>query len=252
MLQKVSVYCFFIILKFLQYAMKNFKNLPIKDWAVEDRPREKLLKKGLQSLTEAELLAILIGSGRQNESAVEIAKKVLRLAGNNLSHLGKFSIEDLIKVHGIGKAKAITLVAAFELGRRRKFSEPKEKFKITSSNDAFKFLSPKAEDLVHEEFRVLYLNRSNRVINEKKISQGGVSGTVIDVRLILKHAIEALASSIIVAHNHPSGNLQPSDADIQITRKIKEASKLHDIQLLDHLIVTDQHYLSFADEGLLD
>jgi len=232
--------------------MGVYKNLAIKDWAVEDRPREKLLSKGLQSLTDVELLAILIGSGQKNESAVEVARKVLNLVENNLNELGKLSIKDFTGVHGIGKTKAITLIAALELGRRRKLSDPKEKFKITSSTDAYLFLSPLAEDLSHEEFRVLYLNRSNQVIDQKKISQGGVSGTVIDVRIILKFAIEGLASSLIISHNHPSGNLQPSNADIQITKKIKEAAKLHDIQLLDHLIIADQHYYSFADEGILN
>ena len=231
--------------------MGDYKNLSIKDWAVEDRPREKLLSKGMQSLTDAELLAILIGSGQRNESAVEVARKVLNLSGNNLNELGRLSIKNLMKIHGIGKAKAITLIAALELGRRRKLTDPKEKFKISGSQDAYDFLSPLVEDLSHEEFRVLYLNRSNRVVEHKKISQGGVSGTVIDVRIILKFAIEVLASSLIISHNHPSGNLQPSEADIQITRKIKEAAKLHDIQLLDHIIISDKHYYSFADEGVL-
>ena len=157
-----------------------------------------------------------------------------------------------MKIHGIGKAKAITLIAALELGRRRKLSDPKEKFKISSSQDAYNFLSPLVEDLSHEEFRVLYLNRSNRVVDQKKISQGGISGTVIDVRIILKFAIEVLASSLIISHNHPSGNLQPSDADIQITRKIKEAAKWHDIELLDHIIISDKHYFSFSDKGILN
>ena len=232
--------------------MGDYKNLSIKEWAVEDRPREKLLAKGLQSLTDAELLAILIGSGQKNESAVEVGRKVLNLSGNNLSELGKLSIKDLMKIHGIGKAKAITLIAALELGRRRKLSDPKEKFKISSSQDAYNFLSPLVEDLSHEEFRVLYLNRSNRVVDQKKISQGGISGTVIDVRIILKFAIEVLASSLIISHNHPSGNLQPSDADIQITRKIKEAAKWHDIELLDHIIISDKHYFSFSDKGILN
>ena len=231
--------------------MEEYKNLPIKDWALEDRPREKLLSIGLKSLTDAELLAILIGSGQKNESAVEVAKKVLGLAQNNLNELGKLSVKDLEKVRGIGEAKAITLIAALELGRRRKLSESKEKQKITNSRDAFDFVQPYVEDLSYEEFWVLYLNRSNRVIDQKKISQGGVSGTVIDVRIILKHAIEKLASSLIISHNHPSGNLQPSESDIQITKKIKDAAKFHDFQVIDHIIICDQSYFSFADEGIL-
>jgi len=231
--------------------MGEYKNLRIKDWAVEDRPREKLLSKGLKSLTDTELLAILIGSGQKNESAVEIAKKVLNLAQNNLNELGKLSIKDFKTVKGIGEAKAITLIAALELGRRRKSSESREKYKIGSSNDAFLYMQPFLEDLSHEEFWVIYMNRSNRVIDQLKISQGGISGTVIDVRIILKHGIEKLASTLIICHNHPSGNLQPSKSDIQITTKLKEAAKFHDIDVLDHLIISDSLYYSFADEGIM-
>ena len=231
--------------------MKSYKNLKIKDWAIEDRPREKLLSKGILSLTNAELIAILIGSGKQNESAVEVAKKVLYLTGNNLNELGKLSIRDFELVKGIGKAKAITLQAAFELGRRRNFSQSKEKSRITNSQDAVQYLKPFIEDLNHEEFWVLYLNRSNKIIDQKKISQGGISGTVIDVRIILKNALDTLSSAIIIGHNHPSGNLQPSEADLSITRKIKDAGQLMDIQVLDHLIIGDQKYYSFADEGII-
>lgn len=231
--------------------MGEYKNLRIKDWAVEDRPREKLLSKGLKSLTDTELLAILIGSGQKNESAVEIAKKVLNLAKNNLNELGKLSIKDFKTVKGIGEAKAITLISALELGRRRKSSESKQKYKIGSSNDAFLYMQPFLEDLSFEEFWVIYMNRSNRVIDQLKISQGGISGTVIDVRIILKHGIEKLASTLIICHNHPSGNLQPSKSDIQITTKLKEAAKFHDIDLLDHLIIGDNSYYSFADDGII-
>ncbi len=231
--------------------MKPYKNLKIKDWALEDRPREKLLSKGINSLTDAELIAILIGSGQKNESAVEVAKKVLNLSSNNLNELGKLSIKEFESVRGIGTTKAIILTAALELGRRRKLAESREKPKITTSQDAFGFIQPLIEDLSHEEFWVLYLNRSNKVVDTKKISQGGISGTVIDVRIILKHAIELLASSIIICHNHPSGNLQPSDSDNQITTKIREASKYLDIQILDHLIIAGQNYYSYADEGML-
>ena len=231
--------------------MGEYKNLRIKDWAPEDRPREKLLSKGLKSLTDAELLAILIGSGQKNESAVEVAKKVLNLTQNNLNELGKLSKKDFETIKGIGEAKAIILISALELGRRRKFSESKEKYKINSSKDAFNFMQPFLEDLSYEEFWVIYMNRSNRITDQIKISQGGVSGTVIDVRIILKHAIEKLASNLIVCHNHPSGNLQPSESDKQITNKLKEAAKFHDIQVLDHLIIGDNSYFSFADEGIM-
>ncbi len=231
--------------------MGDYKNLRIKDWALEDRPREKLLSKGLKSLTDAELLAILIGSGQKNESAVEVAKKVLNLAQNNLNELGKLSISEFETIKGIGETKAITLISALELGRRRKLSESKEKYKIGGSKDAFNYMQPFLEDLSYEEFWVIYMNRSNRIIDQVKISQGGISGTVIDVRIILKHAIEKLASTIIICHNHPSGNLQPSKSDIQITSKLKEAAKFHDVELLDHLIICDSSYYSFADEGII-
>jgi DNA repair protein RadC len=231
--------------------MEQSNNLKIKDWAPEDRPREKLLTKGIKSLSDTELLAILIRTGQQNESAVEIARKILLLVNNNLSELGKLSVMDLEKVKGIGKAKAITLIAALELGRRIKLSEIQQKQKISGSRDAFEYVQSFVEDLSYEEFWVLYLNRSHRIIDQVKISQGGISGTVIDVRIILKHAIEKLASSIIISHNHPSGNLEPSHADIQITKKIKQAADFHDIQVLDHIIIGDQQYYSFADERIL-
>ncbi len=231
--------------------MEESKNLKIKDWAPEDRPREKLLTKGIKSLSDAELLAILIRTGKKNESAVEIARKTLSLVKNNLNELGKLSVKDMEKVKGIGEAKAITMIAALELGRRRKLSEIQQKQKISGSRDAFEYVQSFVEDLSYEEFWVLYLNRSHRVIDQVKISQGGVSGTVIDVRIILKHAIEKLASSIIISHNHPSGNLEPSTSDIQITKKIKQAADFHDIQVLDHIIIGGQHYYSFADERIL-
>ena len=231
--------------------MGEYKNLRIKDWAPEDRPREKLLSKGMKTLTDAELLAILIGSGQKNESAVEVAKKVLNLTQNNLNELGKLSKKDFETIKGIGEAKAIILISALELGRRRKFSESREKYKINSSKDAFNFMQPFLEDLSYEEFWVIYMNRSNRITDQIKISQGGVSGTVIDIRIILKHAIEKLASNLIICHNHPSGNPQPSESDKQITNKLKEAAKFHDIQVLDHLIISDSSYYSFADEGIM-
>ncbi|MCK4465255.1 MAG: DNA repair protein RadC [Bacteroidales bacterium] len=231
--------------------MAEYKNLTIKDWALEDRPREKLLSKGLSSLTDAELIAILIGSGIKNESAVELAKKILKAVKNNLNELGKLSVEDLMTSKGIGEARAITIIAALELGRRRKRADIMEKKKISGSKDVFEFFQPVLADLPYEEFWILLLNRSNKIIEKFKISQGGISGTVIDVRMILKNAIEKLASSIILCHNHPSGNLQPSEADKKITTKLKDAARIMDMQVLDHLIITDSSFYSFADEGIL-
>ena len=231
--------------------MAEYKNLTIKDWALEDRPREKLLSKGLSSLTDAELIAILIGSGIKNESAVELAKKILKAVKNNLNELGKLTVEDLMASKGIGEARAITIIAALELGRRRKRADIMEKKKISGSKDVFEFFQPVLADLPYEEFWILLLNRSNKIIEKFKISQGGISGTVIDVRMILKNAIEKLASSIILCHNHPSGNLQPSEADKKITTKLKDAAMIMDMQVLDHLIITDSSFYSFADEGIL-
>lgn len=229
--------------------MEKYSNLTIKDWAVEDRPREKLVKKGVNSLSDAEIIALLIGSGTKNESAVELSKKVLKSANNNLNELGKLNISDLTKMKGIGEAKAITIIAALELGRRRKTSEIIIKKKITQSKDIFELFQPIIGDLPHEEFWILLLNRSNRIIEKIKISQGGISGTVIDVKIILKHAVEKLASSIILCHNHPSGNKKPSSADDTITGKLKSGAELLDIQVLDHIIVADIEYFSYADEG---
>lgn len=231
--------------------MAEYKNLTIKDWALEDRPREKLLGKGINSLTDAELIAILIGSGNRNESAVELAKKILKGVKNNLNELGKLTIEDLMASKGIGEAKAVTIIAALELGRRRKQADIMEKKKISGSKDVFEFFQPVLADLPYEEFWILLLNRSNKIIEKFKISQGGISGTVIDVRMILKNAVEKLASSIILCHNHPSGNLQPSEADKKITTKLKDAANIMDMQVLDHLIITDSSFYSFADEGIL-
>ena len=228
-----------------------YKKLSIKEWAVEDRPREKMLLKGIRSLSEAELIAILIGSGSTNESAVELSKRVLASANNNLNELGKKTIKDYQEFKGIGPAKAITISAAMELGRRRKESQPQEKAKVVSSGDAAAIFKPLLSDLPHEEFWILLLNRNNMMIEKLQISQGGLSGTVIDVRIILKMAIEKLACSIILCHNHPSGNLVPSEADKEITRKIKEAGKHMDIPVLDHVIIGNDSYFSFADEGLI-
>jgi DNA repair protein RadC len=227
------------------------KPLNIKSWSPEDRPREKLLLKGTSALSDAELIAILLGSGTTTMSAVDLGKKILSGVNNNLHELARLSVKDLMKTKGIGEAKAITIVASLELGRRRKELDPEEKAKITSSKDAYDQISAHLLDLPHEEFWVLLLNRANRVIKKVQISQGGVAGTVADPKIIFKSALEELASGVIIAHNHPSGNLNASQADIELTKKIKEGGRLLEIQLLDHIIVAGQKYLSFADEGLL-
>jgi DNA repair protein RadC len=222
----------------------------IRSWAEEDRPREKLLLKGSPALSDAELIAILIGSGIPGESAVDVAKTILKSTNNNLNELGKLSIRDLMKFKGIGEAKAITIVAALELAKRRRVSEVKEKEKISGSKDVFEYFHHLA-DLRSEEFWVMYLNRANKIISAQKISQGGITGTVADTRLILKSALDHFACSIILCHNHPSGNLTPSSEDKTLTQKIKQAGQLLDINTLDHLIISDAGFYSFADEGLL-
>jgi DNA repair protein RadC len=226
-------------------------SLKITDWAVEDRPREKLIQNGTSSLSDAELLAILISSGTKTKSAVDLGRELLAMVNNNLNNLGKLSIADLKKIHGIGNARAVTISAALELGRRRKLTEIPDVLQIKCSKDVADIFQPLLSDLLHEEFWILFLNRSNRVINRMKLSQGGISGTVTDVRMVMKKAIEYLASGIIVCHNHPSGNLNPSESDSKITQKIKEAGNLLDVQLLDHLIISDKDYYSFADNGML-
>jgi DNA repair protein RadC len=227
------------------------KPLKITSWSPEDRPREKLLLKGTSALSDAELIAILIGSGTANLSAVEVSKKMLLQVNNNLHELGRLSVKDLMKTKGIGEAKAITILAAIELGRRRKETELEEKPKIQASRDAFQLLYPQLMDLPHEEFWILLTNRASRVIKAKRISEGGVAGTVADPKIIFKLALEELASGIIVAHNHPSGNLTPSQSDIDLTKRLKEAGRFLEIQLLDHLIVAGNRYYSFADEGMI-
>jgi len=229
----------------------EYKNLTIKEWALEDRPREKMIQKGVGSLSDAELLAILIGSGTKNETAVTVAQRILSTASNNLNELGKFTIKELTNLKGIGEAKAITIMAALELGRRRKKAEALDRQKIQSSSDVIEIFQPLLADLPHEEFWVLFLNRANKIIDQAKITQGGTTGTIFDVKMIIKSAIDKLASSIIICHNHPSGNQKPSDQDISITKKLKEASALMDISLLDHIIITDKDCYSFADNGIL-
>ncbi len=230
---------------------KYSQHLGMSQLADEDRPREKLLQKGKNALTEAELLAILIGSGSKEENALDLAKRILSTYENDLNELYKKSIADFKKFKGIGSVKAIGLVAALELGRRRQLAVIKEKQQIKSSRDAFVIFHPILGDLPHEEFWVLYLNRSNKIIAKERISIGGVAGTIADVKIIFKKAMELLSSAIILIHNHPSGNLKPSQADLNLTKKVVEAGKLMEVSTLDHLIVTDGGYYSFADEGSL-
>jgi DNA repair protein RadC len=230
---------------------ENAKFLNIKSWAEEDRPREKLLLKGTSALSDTELIAILLGTGTALMSAVDVAKTILQSVGNNLDDLARLSVKDLTKIKGIGEAKAITIVSALELGRRRKESITQTRPKISGSKDAYDLLKGDLMDIAHEEFWVVLLNRANRIIKKHQISLGGVHGTVADPKIIFKLALEELASGIIVAHNHPSGNLTASQQDIDLTKKLKEAGKLLEIQLLDHLIIAGKNYYSFADEGLL-
>ena len=233
--------------------MENYQNnnLGIKTWAEEDRPREKLLLKGKNQLTDAELLAILLGSGSRSMSAVDLAKLILKNSGNNLNNLAKYSAHELMKFKGIGEAKAITIVSALELGRRRKESEPEKADTITSSSDVYDLMKPHLMDLDHEQFWVVLLNRRNSIMRKCQVSTGGVSGTVADPKIIYKMALELLASSIILVHNHPSGNLKPSQSDISLTQKLKNAGAFLDLPILDHIIFTDNGYFSFADESIL-
>ena len=231
--------------------MTTPNKISITDWDIADRPREKLINKGRLSLSNSELIAILISSGNRNETAVELSKRILQSKDNNLNDLGKMSVADLTKFNGVGEAKAVSIIAALELGRRRKEEEIPLLKPIQSSKDAYLQVFNVFEGLPHEEFWILCLSRANKVIFKTQISKGGISGTVADIKIIFKNAIEQLSSAIIVVHNHPSGQLKPSNSDIQLTNKIKETGKIMDIPLLDHLIVTDNGYYSFADEGIL-
>lgn len=223
----------------------------ILSWAEEDRPREKLMMKGRAALSDAELIAILIGSGTTDMTAVDVSKVILQSVTNNLNELAKLSVKDLSKFRGIGEAKAISIVAALEIGRRRREQDRPQRAKITCSRDAYEEIRQHLMDKPHEEFWILLLNRANEVLRPVQVSAGGISGTVADPKLIFKHAIEHLASSMILVHNHPSGNTTPSQADKDLTRKLRDCGKLLDVPVLDHLIFTDRTYLSFADEGLL-
>ncbi|HAT77466.1 MAG TPA: hypothetical protein DCS19_11730 [Flavobacterium sp.] len=225
-------------------------NFPITNWHEDDRPREKLMLKGKSALSDAELIAILIGSGSRNESAVGLSKRILSSVDNNLNALGKLTITQLMNFKGIGEAKAISIMAAMELGRRRRAEDAVELKKITSSKMIFELMQPIIGELPHEEFWVLYLNNSNKVLSKLQQGKGGITGTLIDVRLVFKTALELGATAIILCHNHPSGGLIPSDADKQITKKLKAAGQNLDIQVLDHVIVTENGYYSFSDAGI--
>ncbi|GAA4039051.1 DNA repair protein RadC [Flavobacterium cheonhonense] len=226
------------------------QNFSIKHWSEDDKPREKLMLKGKSVLSDAELIAILIGSGSRNESAVSLSKRILQSVNNNLNALGKLSLKQFMEFKGIGEAKAVTIAAALELGKRRREQALPDFFKITSSKAVFEIMQPLIGDLLHEEFWVLYLNNANKVIYKAQLSKGGITGTVVDVRLIFKLALEHNATSIILSHNHPSGKLVASDADKEITKKLKFAGEQLDIKVLDHIIITEKGYLSFQDEGI--
>jgi DNA repair protein RadC len=227
------------------------EKLTIKSWALDDRPREKLLAKGKTALSDAELIAILIGSGNREESAVALSKRILKGVNGNINELAKLSVKKLTVFKGIGEAKAISIITALELGKRRQLEAALEKPKIASSKDVANLMQPILGDLEHEEFWVLFLNNSNKVVSKNQISKGGLTATIVDIRLVFKSALELASVGIIVCHNHPSGKLQPSTADKQLTQKIKEAGIILDIKLLDHLIITEKAYFSFADENLL-
>ncbi|WP_417867024.1 RadC family protein [Xanthomarina gelatinilytica] len=223
----------------------------IKNWNHTDQPREKLRDKGKASLSDAELVAILIGSGSKNESAVDLSKRILASVDNNLNALGKLSLKQLMDFKGIGEAKAISIAAALELGRRRGGEALVQKQKITSSQSVFHIMQPLLGELPHEEFWIIYLNNSNKIIQKNQLSKGGITGTLVDVRLVLKNALEVGATGLILVHNHPSGTLKPSEADKQLTRKLKLAGESLDIKILDHVIITEKAYFSFADEAIL-
>ena len=229
----------------------NKSSTSIKNWAVGDRPREKLLSKGKESLSDSELIAILLNSGSGKESAIDVAKKVLRLGEDNLDELGKVSIKDLMTIKGIGEARAVTVVAALELGRRRHGSAILDKKRIHSSMELATYLKASLKDHPYEVFAVVFLNRSNKIKHFEILSKGGLTHTIVDPRIVFLKALEVQATSMVLCHNHPSGNLQPSRADEEITFKLKNAGKLLDIQVIDHLIVSDEGYYSFADEGMI-
>lgn len=225
--------------------------MSIKFLAEDDRPREKFLLKGKNALSDAELLAIIMGSGNREDSAVELGRKILDSVGNNWHNLSLLQISDLLKFKGVGEAKAISIATALEIGRRRASQEVPEKIQINQSSDIYKVLQPHLGDLQTEEFWAIFLNQSNRILGKSKLSSGGINQSVVDVRILFKTAIEHFATGIVIAHNHPSGNLKPSQEDLKITKQISEGGKILNIQLLDHLIIAQNSYLSFSDENLL-
>ena len=227
------------------------KSFSIKNWNEDDRPREKLLLKGKNSLSDAELIAILISSGNKEESAVHLAKRILTFVTNNLNELGKLSVTDLTQFKGIGEAKAITIITALELGRRRRLEEALERPEIKSSKAVFNIMQPVIGELPHEEFWVLYLNNSNKIIYKDRLSSGGITGTLVDVRVLFKKALELSSVGLILCHNHPSGSLKPSRSDINLTKRIQDAGEILDIKVLDHLLITEKAYFSFADNNLI-
>jgi DNA repair protein RadC len=230
----------------------NEVNSTIKSWAEDDRPREKLLLKGKSALSDAELIAILIGSGNTEETAVDLAKRILSGSQNSIAELSRLTINDMVKKYkGIGKVKAIIITAALELGRRRREEEAVSKKQITSSKDVFDIFHPLLADASYEEFWILLLNKANKILHKQCVSNGGLTGTVADPVKIFRTAIENNAVGIILCHNHPSGNVKPSDADTKLTQKMRDGGKLIDISVLDHIIIGENKYFSFADEGLL-
>ncbi len=231
--------------------MNKKTSLPIKQWKEDDRPREKMLSKGRESLSDAELVAILIGSGNRQESAVDLSKRILASVNNNLNELATLSISDLMKFKGIGPAKAISIITALEIGKRRRLEQALEKPIINSSKSVFNIMQPLIADLPHEEFWVVFLNNSNKIIHKQQMSKGGITGTVVDTRMIFKKAVEISSVGLILCHNHPSGKALPSMADKNLTKKLQSAGETLDIKVLDHLIITQNNYFSFADDNLM-
>jgi len=231
--------------------MSENNAFPIRSWSEDDKPREKLMLKGKSVLSDAELIAIIIGSGSRNETAVDLSKKILSSVNNNLNALGKLSLQQLMAFKGIGEAKAIAIVATMELARRRRSEETVELTKITSSKIVFDIMHPIIGELPHEEFWIIYLNNSNKIISKSQLSKGGITGTLVDARLVFKTAIEMGATAIVLCHNHPSGTLVASEPDKLITRKLKLAGESLDIRIIDHIIITETSYFSFADDGIL-
>lgn len=227
------------------------KSFSIKSWNEDDRPREKLLSKGKEALSNAELIAILIGSGTKNETAVDLAKRMLNATGNNLNAFGKLLVPDLIQFNGIGEAKAVTIITALELARRVRLEDALRQDKITSSKVAYNIMQPLIGELPHEEFWVIYLNNANKVLYKQQLSKGGITATLVDVRILFKKAVEFMATGIVLCHNHPSGKLKPSQSDKNLTQKIQQAGGALDIKILDHLIITEKDYFSFADNNIL-